>query len=227
MRSILVLEDNKEINTVLSDLLKKAGYTVFSTYHAFEALKVFQDSKIDCIITDLMLPIMSGEEFIQEIRKTSRVHIIIISAKTTNIDKLEGLKFGADDYLFKPFLEEEVLIKLQNLFSKRDYEEMRKTFNNQEVVFIDGKVQLKLKDVEIHLTTVEYHIVKLLIQENNKVITREQFLDVLYAYGDEVYDRVIDVHIRNIRRKIKEVYQKELIKTVYGLGYSWVGVLDE
>lgn len=227
MRKILVLEDNKEINKVLSNLLQKANYDVYSTFDAFEAIKVFRKNKIDCIITDLMLPIMSGEEFIQEIRKESNVHIIVISAKTTNKDKIKGLKKGADDYLFKPFLEEEVLIKLENLFAKRDYKEQTKTFNNKEVTFEEGKTILLVNNNEVSFTTVEYQMIKLLIQESNKVITRSQFLDVLYEFGDEVFDRVIDVHIRNIRKKIKAVYDTELIKTVYGLGYSWVGVEDE
>lgn len=227
MRRILVLEDNKDINRVLSNLLNNAGYEVFSMFNAFEAIKVFRAQEIDCIITDLMLPIMSGEEFIQEIRKESNVHIIVISAKTTNHDKIEGLKKGADDYLFKPFLEEEVLIKLENLFAKKFQKENVKSFNNREVIFVEGRTTIVVNSIEIHLTTVEYRMIKLLIQQSNKVVSRNQFLDVLYTFGDEVFDRVIDVHIRNIRKKIVEVYHKELIKTVYGLGYSWVGDLDE
>jgi DNA-binding response OmpR family regulator len=212
---------------VITTLLAKAGYKVFSTFNAFDALDVFRQNKIECILTDLMLPIMSGEEFIQEIRKESNVHIIIISAKTTNPDKLEGLKKGADDYLFKPFLEDEVLIKIENLFIKKDYQKNIKTFNGKEVVFVEGKPELVLSNNIVTLTTVEYQMIRLLIQENNKVITRDQFLDVLYAFGDEVFDRVVDVHIRNIRKKINKVYNKELIKTVYGLGYSFMGDLDE
>lgn len=227
MRNILVLEDNKNINNVLSKMLENAGYRVYSTYNAFDAIKVFNENKVDCILTDLMLPIMSGEEFIQEIRKISNVHIIIISAKTSNPDKLEGLRKGADDYLFKPFLEDEVLIKLENFFNKKVYQENIKTYNNREIVFVLGKNEINVHNEKIILTSVEYQMIRLLTQENNKVISREQFMNSLYAYGDEVFDRVIDVHIRNIRKKVKKVYDKELIKTVYGLGYSWVGVLDE
>lgn len=227
MRHILVLEDNQDINKVLTNILKKEGYHVFSTTNAFDALQVFYANKIDCILSDLMLPIMSGEEFIKEIRKTSNVHIIIISAKTTNSDKIEGLKVGADDYLYKPFLEEEVIIKLENLFAKKDFHDHIKQFNNKEIVFVEGKTEIKICNQIIPLTSVEYQIIRLLIQENNKVVTRDQFLNNLYDYGDEVFDRVIDVHIRNIRKKLKAYYPDELIKTIYGLGYSWVGVLDE
>ncbi|XMB71468.1 response regulator transcription factor [Mycoplasmatota bacterium WC30] len=227
MRNIIVLEDNKDINAILSNILLKEGYKVFPSFNAFDALKDFKENHIDCILTDLMLPIMSGEEFIKKIREESNVHIMIISAKTTNIDKLEGLKKGADDYLFKPFLEEEVVVKLANLFIKKDSKENITSFNKKEIVFQEGKPQLIINDEVIPLTTVEYQMLRLLIQENNKVITRDQFLDVLYSFGDEVFDRVIDVHIRNIRKKIKVAYNRELIKTVYGLGYSFIGDLDD
>ena len=227
MRNIIVLEDNKDINQILTNILLKEGYNVFPSFNAFDALKDFKANHVDCILTDLMLPIMSGEEFIQEIRKESNVHIIIISAKTTNPDKLEGLKKGADDYLFKPFLEEEVIIKLENLFIKKDFKENITSFNKKEIVFQEGKPQIVINNDVISLTSVEYQMLRLLILENNKVITREQFLDVLYTFDDEVCDRVIDVHIRNIRKKIKKIYDKEIIKTVYGLGYSFIGDLDE
>ncbi len=227
MRNILVLEDNEDINKILSNILIREGYKVFSCFNAFDALKDFQENHIDCILTDLMLPIMNGEEFIQEIRKKSNVHIIVISAKTTNYDKLEGLKKGADDYLFKPFLEEEVVIKLENFFLKRDVKENITTFNKRGIIFQEGKTQIIISNEIIPLTSVEYLMLKLLIQENNKVISREQFLDVLYTLDSEVFDRVIDVHIRNIRKKIKTVSSKGIIKTIYGLGYTFVGDLDE
>lgn len=227
MKKIMVLEDNKVINKLLSDILIKEGYSVFSFYNAFDALEFFKRNKIDCILTDLMLPIMSGEEFIQEIRKESNIHIIIISAKTTNEEKIEGLRIGADDYLYKPFLEEEVTIKLSNLFNKKDNKENIKTFNNKEILYIDGVPEIIINGIKVSLTSVEYQMIKFLIKENKKVVTRNQFLDVLYSFGDEVYDRVIDVHIRNIRKKINKIYKKEVIKTIYGLGYSWVGDLDE
>lgn len=227
MRSVIVLEDNKQINDILRRMLEKVGYIVYSTYNAFDALKVFKSNSIDCVITDLMLPIMSGEDFIKEIRKISDVHIIVISAKTENSSKIESLKLGADDYLCKPFLQEEVELKINNLFNKKDSINKNKTFNNNEVLFIEGKTTITVNNEEVLLTAIEYRILKLLIDEAGRVITREQFLDNLYSYGDEVYDRVIDVHITNIRRKIKKHYKKELIKTIYGLGYCFVGDKDE
>ncbi len=227
MKNIIVLEDNLEINNILTKILLKEGYQVFPSFNAIDALKDFKENHIDAILTDLMLPIMSGEQFIQEIRKTSNVHIIIISAKTATHEKLEGLKKGADDYLYKPFIEEEVIIKLENLFIKKDYHESIITLNNKTIKFQEGKNQLIINDQVIPLTSVEYLMMKLLFQEVNKVISREQFLDVLYLGETDVFDRVIDVHIRNIRHKIKKVYDQPLLKTVYGLGYTLVGEVDD
>ncbi len=227
MKKIIVLEDNKEINKILTDILLKEGYQVFPSFNAIKALEDFKEHHIDAILTDLMLPIMSGEEFIQEIRKISNVHIIVISAKTAIHEKLEGLKKGADDYLYKPFIEEEVIIKLENLFIKKDYHESIITLNNKTIKFQEGKNQLIINNEIIPLTSVEYLMLKLLFQEVNKVISREQFLDVLYLGEADVFDRVIDVHIRNIRAKIKKVHHQPLVKTVYGLGYTLVGEVDD
>lgn len=227
MKKILVLEDNKDINKILTNILVSDNYQVFSAFNAFDALEFFSNHEIDCIITDLMLPIMSGEEFISIIRKTSQVHIIIISAKTSTFDKIEGLKKGADDFLTKPFIEEEVLIKLKNLFLKKDYQENYFSLNKGVIIFQKGKNQLLIKDQIILLTSVEYHIVNLLFQELNKVISRDQFISFMYDIEPDVFDRVIDVHIRNIRKKISTVYDAPLIQTVYGLGYTLVGDLDE
>ncbi|QVK19070.1 response regulator transcription factor [Mycoplasmatota bacterium] len=224
--NILVLEDNKEINNILTELLLKKGYTVFPSFNAFDALQDFKNNSIDCILTDLMLPIKSGEEFITEVRKTSNVHIIIISAKVSLEEKLEGLRIGADDYLIKPFSSEEVLIKLENYFNKKRSLDSVKSLNNGEVKFEVGKNKLVINSIDIELTSVEYLMVNLLFEEVNKVLTREQFLDYLYNNELYVYDRVVDTHIKNIRQKVKKVYDKTLIKTVYGLGYMLVGDLD-
>ncbi len=212
MKNIIVLEDNKDINEILTNILLKEGYNVFSSFNAFDALKDFKNNYIDCIITDLMLPVMSGEDFIQEVRKTSAVHIIVISAKTSTLDKLEVLKIGADDYLFKPFLEEEVIIKLKNLFAKKAQKEEKITFNKKAVVFEEGKNQLEINHKVITLTSIEYKIIKKLIDNYNKIITREQFLNDIYSYGGDVFDRVIDVHIRNIRKKSRKLPTLNLLR---------------
>lgn len=226
MIKIIVLEDNIEINNILSNLLNEAGYKVLSSFNAFDAYKDFNNNKVECIITDLMLPIKSGEEFISDIRKISNVHIIIISAKATLDEKLKGLKIGADDYLIKPFSADEVLIKINNIFSKKEKLQSKKSLNHGQIVFEEGNNSILIDNKKIELTSVEYMMISLLFKEVNKIITRDQFLDHLYNNEVYVYDRVVDTHIKNIRQKIKKVTNTTLIKTIYGLGYMIEGELD-
>lgn len=222
MRRILIVEDNQHINNLIAQALQKEGYEVHQTYNAVDALKVFHTVSPDCVITDLMLPIMSGEELIEEIRGKSQVHIIIISAKTSVTEKLEGLRIGADDYLYKPFIAEEIVYKLENLFKKMKNDNVP-LFDNGIIQFFEGQNQIIIQNNAIQLTSVEYRMMKFMIEHPKQVISREQFINMLYSYGDDVYDRVIDVHIKNIRQKIKPYATQPIIKTIYGLGYSFVG----
>ncbi|MGS0973119.1 MAG: response regulator transcription factor [Candidatus Izemoplasmataceae bacterium] len=223
MKNILVLEDHKEINQLITKTLEEENYTVFSAFDAFHALDLFHQEKIDLIITDLMLPIKSGESFIKEVRKTSSVQIIIISAKAALDDKLEGLKIGADDYLVKPFSKDELKLKINNYFKKQKSDKDVISLYGGDVVFSLSNNVLIIKDQEITLTAVEFQILRFLVMHKNKVVSRSQLLDILYDYQIDVYDRVIDTHIKNIRQKVRALYDFDFIKTVYGLGYILVG----
>jgi len=226
MKSILVLEDNTAINNILSTILSDSNYQVYQAFNAFDALKIFNNNHIDCILTDLMLPIMSGESFIKEIRKVSNVHIMVISAKTDDDEKINGLKIGANDYLYKPFLEEEVLLKINNLFNKTHHNKTSISFNNQEIIYTPQNPIVIFNNHSVEFTSIEYRMITFFIENPNKVLSRDSFIEYLYQFDGEVYDRTIDVHIRNIRKKIKSVYPKEIIKTIYGLGYMFAGEKD-
>lgn len=227
MKNILVIEDNKEINQILSDLLTKHNYCVFSAYNAFQGMDMFREHNIDCIITDLVLPIMSGERFIYEVRKTSNVHIIIISTKMTIEEKLEGLNVGADDFLVKPFNNDEILIKLRNLFKKKDFSKDRISLNNGDFIFDSGVTQIVVGSTPIELTAIEYFIMIILCNNLNKVLSRSQIVSQLYRNEKFVTERIVDTHIKNIRKKISQHSELLYIKTIYGLGYSLEGEKDE
>lgn len=225
MRTILVVEDNKQINDMITDVLKHHQYHVLSFYNAIEALEAFHKNDIDCLITDLKLPVMSGEELISTIRQTSSVHIIVITAKTTIKDKLEVLELGADDYLYKPFVPQEIILKLDNLFAKMP---SRTTidFHQGELSFTKGQNQMIINGTTIELTAKEYQMMEYLINHPDQIISRDDFMNRLYLHDEDIYDRVIDTHIKNIRQKIKQHTDTEYIKTVYGLGYKFVGDHD-
>lgn len=224
MPNIIVLEDNKQINQLLVRILEEQNYQVYPSFNAFDALEDFNIYDIDCILTDLMLPIMDGEAFIKKIREKSSVHIIVISAKTDTEDKLEGLKLGADDYIYKPFVKEEIILKLKNLFKKKT---QKISFNQGSILFEEDKNELIINGENILLTSYEYLLVKYLINNQGKVISRDSLLDKVNNHDSDVYDRVIDVHIRNIRKKIKKETDMKVIETVYGLGYRFVGDKDD
>lgn len=227
MYKILVLEDNIEINNILSNTLKKLDYEVFSCFNGFDAMDVFSNEKIDVIITDLVLPIMSGERFIREVRKLSNVHILVISAKISLDEKLEGLRIGADDYLTKPFSPEEVVIKLCNYFKKKEHQNKILSLNDGEFIFEESKVDLIIYKNKISLTAIEYSILQYFSLRLNSVVTRTQLLNNIICDDKFVTERIVDTHIKNIRKKISAHTDTEFIKTIYGLGYSLTGSRDE
>lgn len=225
MYNILIVEDNIDINKLIYEKLLDNDYQAFQAYNAFEALEFFNNEEIDLIITDLMLPIKSGEELIKDIRNISNVYIIIISAKVELEDRIEGLTIGADDYIIKPFSGEELMLKINNHFKRKAYKENRISFNNDRFIFEYNNNTVIINGVKTELTSIEYLILESLVRNSNQILSREQLL----VQNDHfVYDRVIDVHIKNIRAKFRLIEDEiEYIKTVYGLGYMFVGDKDD
>ncbi len=224
---IIILEDNVEINKILTNLFISEGYDVLSYSNAFDALKGFNENSVQCVLTDLMLPIMSGEEFIKKIRADYYGLIIAITAKTGEEDKLKVLELGADDYILKPFNKREVLLKVNNYFAKLNKSNHKTSLNQGEFIFNHHDNTLIVNKQSITLTSVEYLTLSVLLDSINKIISREAILNSIYSIDVEVFDRVIDGYIKNIRKKLKKHTNTEYIKTVYGLGYKLVGEIDE
>ncbi len=227
MINILIVEDNEKINNMLANRCKIEGYSVYQVYSAEDGLKLFKDHSIDIVLTDLMLPNMQGEELVERIRETSDCFIIITTAKTRLEDKLNGLNIGADDYLVKPFSFDELLIKIKRYIMRNKVTKSNKlSFNNSDLVFTYDNNILNINGNNVELTSKEYLVFRVLVDNINKVLTREQILDKLLSVDEGVYDRVIDVYIKNIRKKIREYTDFDYIKTVYGLGYRFDGETD-
>lgn len=224
MYSILIVEDSIEINNLVYEKLLDNNYQAFQAFNAFEAMDIFNNNKIDLIITDLMLPIKQGEDLIKDIRQSSDVYIIIISAKVDLENRLEGLTIGADDYIVKPFSGEELMLKINNHFKRKSYKENRISFNNGNFIFEFNNNVVTINGKKVELTSVEYLMLETLIRSSNQILSRQQLLDNAFRNEHDVFDRVIDVHIKNIRAKLKNT---EYIKTVYGLGYMFVGEIDD
>lgn len=217
---ILVVEDNKEISKILKSYLEKEGYTTSIANDGQEALDCFNNNYYDLIVLDLMLPIYSGEEVLQEIRKTSSVPIIILSAKTGQESKLHGLVAGADDYVTKPFSGKELVARVNALLRRVSEYNISPTNNIYEIADLKvnfDKMQVFYKEELVTLTANEFKVLSTLIQNKGIVLTRDQIIDNVFNSDFDGYDRNIDTYIKNIRSKINKKY----ITTVYSVGYKF------
>ena len=228
MYEVLIVEDNIEINNLIYEIMLDSNYQAFQAFNAFDAMKIFENNNIDLIVTDLMLPIKSGEDFIKDIRLFSNVYIIIISAKVDLENRLEGLTIGADDYIVKPFSGEELVLKINNHFKRKTLKETIISFNHGDFLFEFSNNIASVNNKKIELTGVEYLLLETLINNKNQILSRQQLLEKAFTNEREVFDRVVDVHIKNIRSKIRGAGSSvEYIKTIYGLGYMFVGDVDD
>lgn len=215
MRKILIVEDEISINDILTTSLKREGYDVISAFSAKEAEMIFNGFNPDLVLLDLMLPDGKGEELCKVMHK--KACVIMITAKSNILDKLNGMEIGADDYITKPFdireVKMRVKVALRRLEDKND-----KVI--EQGVFIDIKKREVRKDGNIiKLSKKEFDIIWLLYSNKEIVFSREQLLNHVWGidyYGD---DRTIDVHIRRIREKLREEKGESIIETVFGVGY--------
>jgi DNA-binding response OmpR family regulator len=222
--SVLVVEDNEDINRILKRFLEQAGYQVKSAFSGTEAQLLFSMEHFHLIILDLMLPGLSGEEIIQEIRKKSQTPIVVISAKSSLEDKVNVLKIGADDYITKPFEREEVLVRIEALLRRCHVNNMEASENNEisfkNLLLKVASREVFVKENPITLTAYEFDILYLLLQHPDRVFTKDQLYQEIWKTGYYGEDNTINVHISNIRKKIKDYDEEAYIKTVWGIGFK-------
>ena len=216
---LLVVEDEKKLNDLITKKLEKEYYGVDSCFDGEEAVRYVEGTEYDAIILDIMLPKLDGFEVIKRIRaKKNKVPILLLTARDNIDDKVKGLDYGADDYLVKPFIFEELMARIRVLLR-------RNSGNADNVVTIANlKVDLDAKtvfrdDLLIKLSGREYSILEYLIRNKGKILPRERIEDHIWNYEYEGGTNVIDVYIRYLRKKIDDGYTPKLIHTVRGLGY--------
>lgn len=216
---LLVVEDEKKLNDLITKKLEKEYYGVDSCFDGEEAVKYVEGTEYDAIILDIMLPKLDGFEVIKRIRaKKNKVPILLLTARDNIDDKVKGLDYGADDYLVKPFIFEELMARIRVLLR-------RNSGNADNIITIANlKVDLDAKtvfrdDVLIKLSGREYSILEYLIRNKGKILPRERIEDHIWNYEYEGGTNVIDVYIRYLRKKIDDGYTPKLIHTVRGLGY--------
>lgn len=222
--NILVVEDDWDINGLLCKILSQHGYNVRSAYSGSEAKMCIEQFDYDLILLDLMLPGISGEELISDIRKEKLMPIIVISAKTSSQDKISVLKMGADDFISKPFDINEVLARVEAQL--RRYIEFSGNISSNKLSYknlvldTDSK-QVFVNEKEINLTVREFNILELLLKNQNKVFTRANLFESVWNDQFMGDDNTVNVHISNLRAKISKADKdNEYIQTVWGIGFK-------
>ncbi len=228
VKNILVVDDEPKIVEVVSALLTNKGFRVFSAENGSEALDIFGHQNIALVILDLMMPGLSGEEVCVQIRKKSRVPIIMLTAKIEEENVVLGLGLGADDYITKPFGLKELYARVEALLRRASDDllplTVRNSWNHGDLVIDFEKGVLLKQNNTFMLTPSELKILSALVKYPGKVFTREELISI--ALGDDFdgYDRAIDSHVKNIRQKIEDDAKNPVyILTVHGLGYRFGG----
>ena len=222
-KKVLVVDDDAKTVELVKLYLNRDGYRVVTAYEGNEALKLARGTNPDLIVLDLMLPGIDGLEICRTLRQESDVPIIMLTARTTNEDKLTGLGAGADDYVTKPFSPKELAARvrtvLRRLPGERGPEEITSgrlniSFRNHQA-FLDGR--------DLKLTPIEFKLLGVMVKEPGRVFSRENLIEEALGFDFEGFNRTIDVHILNLRRKLEvDPTHPEFIRTVYGAGYKYI-----
>lgn len=222
MNNILIIEDERKVSEVIKAYLERDGYCVYITDKGLEGIDLFNKIEFKLVILDLMLPDIDGEEVCKVLRRISDVHIFMLTAKAGLNDKIEGLNIGADEYLTKPFSPRELTARVNALF-RRFSNNSCLMFNNGKLEIDNDKRTIKVNGEVISLTPNEFDILYVLVLNKDKVLSREQIIEKVFGIDFDGSDRTVDVHIKNIRKKIEEDSKNpQYIITVTKLGYKFV-----
>ena len=220
---ILVVDDERDIVKVVAAYLEKEGYSTLSSYDGESALRLFREHRPDLVVLDILMPRIDGLEFCRRVRSESRTPIIILSALAQEDDRLAGLELGADDYVVKPFSPRELVARIRAVLRRLEMASEQKRRIVAGPMVIDSEAhKLTLDGAEVPLTPMERNILTAMAERPGRVFSREELIGL--AAGDyyEGYDRNVDSHVKNIRKKLKKAAPDwSFIETVYGAGYRF------
>jgi DNA-binding response OmpR family regulator len=225
MKTILVVDDEPKITQLVRDYLERAGFAVRVAYDGKMALSAARTEKPDMVILDLGLPFLDGLDFTREFRKFSNAPIIMLTARAEEVDKLIGLEIGADDYMTKPFSPKELVARVKVVFRR-----IENAANVGAEIIRVADLTLDIPRLRVtaagraleELTPTEFELLTALARQPGRVFTRAQLLDAIHGVAFESYERAIDAHVKNIRKKIEPIpSEPRYILTVYGVGYKF------
>lgn len=220
MKKILIVEDDKDIHSLIKSILKKENYEVISAYSGTEALLLIEHNNIDLILLDLMLPGINGEEIVEKVKN---IPIIVISAKMSSEDKVNLLIGGANDYITKPFDTNELLARIKVQLRMNTKNENKK-LKYKDMILDRSTRLLYINKEKISLTKIEYTILEQLLLKPKEIVTKTRLINLINENNTietKIYDEnTLKVHISNIRKKIKKVTEQPYIESVWGIGFK-------
>ena len=222
MRSVLVVDDQPEIVRILRDYLERAGFSVLTAADGAAAMVIARRDRPDLIVLDLTLPTMDGLDVARALRREGEVPIIMLTARTEEADRVSGLELGADDYVTKPFSPREVVARVRAVLRRTEARRLQ-----SDVVKVGESIELDVPRMaamvdgrRIELTATEFQLLLCMARQPGRVFTRAQLLDAVHGVAVESYERAIDAHVKNIRRKIEvDPHAPRHLQTVFGVGY--------
>ncbi len=227
MYNILVVDDDKEIVGAIEIYLKKEGYKIYKAYNGIQAIDIINTKEIHLIVLDIMMPQMDGIQTLKEIRKENSIPVILLSAKSEDYDKIEGLDLGADDYITKPFNPMELIARVNSNLRRYvklgsiEKKENDNIYQTGQLVLNDDTKRAIVDGKEVKLTATEFNILKFLLQNKGKVFSIPEIYENVWKEEGFGAENIIAVHIRHIREKIEiEPKEPKYLKVIWGVGYK-------
>ena len=221
--TVLVVEDETKIRELLRSYLEREGFAVLTTPSGAEAITMAEHAAPDLIVLDLGLPDVPGEEVAREVRRSSVVPILMLTAKSAEDDRIRGLEVGADDYLTKPFSPRELVLRVHAILRRGRAEALgaaRRSFGGGQLVIDEDRRKTVIRGEAVELTPTEWGLLTALASVPGRVYTRYELINRLRGYEFDGYERTIDSHVKNLRRKVeRDAGAPEIVATVLGAGY--------
>jgi two-component system alkaline phosphatase synthesis response regulator PhoP len=219
-KKILVIDDEPKIVEICSDYLHAAGYDIITAGDGLQGLAMARSQKPDLIVLDLMLPGMDGLDLCRTLQHESSVPIIMLTARIEETDKLIGLALGADDYITKPFSPRELVARVRTVLKRASGDPSSEVIRAGDLTLDRSRYEVALPDRTVVLTMTEFELLATMMSQPGRIFTRAQLLNAVRGVSFESYERAIDSHIRNLRRKLEP---GDYIVTVHGIGYKFEG----
>ena len=222
MKTVLVVEDEQQIAQIATDYLQHAGFAVVSTGDGLDALTLARERRPDLVVLDLGLRRLDGLDVARRLRREGNVPIIMLTARVAEADRLAGLEIGADDYITKPFSPRELVARVRAVLRRVDTASGEDILRRADLTIDPSRMTVSRAGGSIDLTTTEFQLLTTLARQPGRIFTRSQLLDAVRGSEIDSFERAIDAHIKNIRRKLEaDPRSPRYVLTVYGIGYKF------